>query len=51
MNDQGEHRNKKSDKTKRNKGFPYRKLRIREEEKSYERVNKQQSENEMWGVE
>ena len=45
MHDQGEHRNKRRDKTKRNKGFPYRKLRVKEQgnlkkEKSYERVKK-----------
>lgn len=32
MHNQGEHRNKKTDKTKRNKGFPYKRLTIREEE-------------------
>lgn len=32
MNDQGEHRNKKKDKAKRNRGFPYKRLIIRESE-------------------
>jgi len=32
MNDQGEHRNKKKDKAKRNKGFPYKRIGIREKE-------------------
>lgn len=40
MNGQTEQRNKRKDKFKRNKGFPYRRLRIREEEKLNERINK-----------
>ena len=32
MNDQGEHRNKKKDKFKKNKGFPYKRIKIRENE-------------------
>lgn len=35
-----EHRNKKNDKVKRNKSFPYKRYRIREEEKLNERVKK-----------
>lgn len=41
MNDQGEHRNKRKDKLKRNKGFPYKRLRIREEERLNERITKE----------
>ena len=41
MNDQGEHRNKSKDKIKRNKGFPYKRLRIREEERLNERAVKE----------
>ena len=37
MNDQGEHRNKRKDKAKRNKGFPYKRIGIREKEKLNER--------------
>ena len=37
VNDQGEHRNKKRDKVHRNKGFPYKRLKIREEENLGER--------------
>jgi len=40
MDAQSEERNKRKDKAKRNKGFPYRKLRVREEEGSYERGKK-----------
>ncbi len=32
MHDQGEHRNKKRDKTKRNKGFPYKRLTVTQKE-------------------
>ncbi len=31
MDARTEHRNKKDDKAKRNKGFPYKKLKLREE--------------------
>lgn len=41
MDCQTESRNKKGDKAKRNKGFPYKRLRIREEEKNNERITKQ----------
>lgn len=35
-----ETRNNKKEKAKRNKEFPYRKLRVRKEEGRYERINK-----------
>lgn len=37
MNDPDEQRNKKKDKFKRNKGFPYKRLKIREESELYEK--------------
>ena len=38
MDDQGEHRNKKKDKAKRNKGFPYKRLKLREDGRPNERI-------------
>ena len=44
MDGQSESRNKKKDKSRRNKRFPYKRLKIREEERLNERVTKEQRE-------
>ncbi len=41
MHDQGEHRNKRSDKVKRNKGFPYKRLTVEQKENLKKESNEQ----------
>ena len=44
MDARSEQRNKRKDKVKRNKGFPYKRLRIREDEKLNERIDRRAKE-------